>query len=290
MGTIARLSKAGRVTAALVAAITALGLTLGTGASAAHADPADDAPAVLAAPAFQLPVPCGQRWTTSTHSGHASQYMVDMISQSGATAGTPVLASAAGTVTTSTFYSDAGNTIVIDHGGGWTTRYLHMASRALGVGAVVGRGRQIGTVGSTGSATTGAHLHYEQKLNGGVVQATVDGHLIPVTWSYGQHTETSRNCDAGGPAKYWVDIFTAAPGYSSPGGVRTGTLNQGTQYVYCRAWGPIVQVGSAYNHWWLRTDLDSGNPWQNQWVSAYYLARWGNDEARDNSGAQIPDC
>ncbi|MDA0636448.1 M23 family metallopeptidase, partial [Nonomuraea sp. MCN248] len=248
---------------------------------------ADEPPTTLATPSFQMPVPCGQRWTTSTHGGHASQYMVDMVSASGATHGTPALASAAGTVITSTFYSDAGNTVVIDHGGGWVTRYLHLASRAVGVGASVGRGQQIGAVGTTGSATTGAHLHFEQRLNGVVVQAAVDGHLIPVTWSYNQHYETSNNCGGGTPGRYWVDTFADAPGYATPGGTRTGTLNGGTNYVYCRAWGPVVQVGSAYNHWWLKTDLDSGSPWQNQWVSAYYLSRWGNDQAKDNNGADI---
>lgn len=89
---------------------------------------------------------------------------------------------------------------------------------------------------------------------------------------------------------WWVDTFASAPGYSSPGGTRTGTLYAGTNYVYCKVWGPVVQVGSAYNHWWLLTDLDTGNPWQNQWVSAYYLSRWGNDEAKDNGGVVIPNC
>lgn len=36
-------------------------------------------------------------------------------------------------------------------------------------------------------------------------------------------------------------------------------------------------------------DLDQRSPWQNQWVSAYYLARWGNDVAKDNNGADIKD-
>ncbi|MEW9553395.1 M23 family metallopeptidase [Nonomuraea sp. NPDC050783] len=246
--------------------------------------------ASAAVPPFQLPVPCGQRWTTSTHSGHASQYMVDMVSTSGATYGTPALASAAGTVVTSTYFSDAGNTIVVDHGGGWVTRYLHLAERAVGVGAFVAQGQQIGAVGNTGSATTGAHLHYEQRLNGAVVQATIDGHSVPVTWSYNQHFETSNNCGGSTPGRYWVDTFADAPGYSTPGGTRTGTLNRGTNYVYCRVWGPVVESGGSYNHWWLKTDLDSGSPWQNQWVSAYYLSRWGDDEAKDNNGNDIPAC
>ncbi|MEV6210057.1 C40 family peptidase [Kitasatospora sp. NPDC051914] len=91
------------------------------------------------------------------------------------------------------------------------------------------------------------------------------------------------------PGKYWVDTFAAAPVYGSPTGTaRTGTLNQGTNYVYCKAHGRTITNGTAHNSWWLRTDPDTGPA--GQWVSAYYLSRWGNDEARDNNGTTIPDC
>ncbi|UQW99325.1 peptidoglycan DD-metalloendopeptidase family protein [Streptomyces sp. RerS4] len=177
--------------ALLLAPITAL-LPAAPAAATATAPAANTK--VANTPPFQLPVPCGQRWTTSTHDGHASQYMVDMVSAGGSTQGTPALASAAGRVVTSQFDSQAGNFIVIDHGGGWQTRYLHLDRRDVAVGNDVEQGRQIGTVGNTGSWTTGAHLHYEQKLNGSVVQATMDGHLVPVKWEYNQHYETSMNC------------------------------------------------------------------------------------------------
>ena len=54
-------------------------------------------------------------------------------------------------------------------------------------------------------------------------------------------------------------------------------------------------VGNAkqFNHWWLRTDLDRTYPGKNgrgAFVSAYYLARWGNDQAKDVQGADIPAC
>jgi hypothetical protein len=88
--------------------------------------------------------------------------------------------------------------------------------------------------------------------------------------------------------KYWVDTFANATGYSSPGGTPTGTLNRGTNYVFCKKWGPEVRVGNAFNHYWMLTDLDTGPA--KQYVSAYYLTRWGNDEARDNSGAVLPNC
>ncbi|SDW07703.1 N-acetylmuramoyl-L-alanine amidase [Lysobacter enzymogenes] len=91
------------------------------------------------------------------------------------------------------------------------------------------------------------------------------------------------------PGKYWVDTFANATGYKWPSTLTpVGTLNQGTNYVYCKAWGEEVRVGNSYNHYWLKTDLDVGPA--GAWVSAYYLSRWGNDEARDNSGAVIPDC
>ncbi|MFF2010967.1 N-acetylmuramoyl-L-alanine amidase [Streptomyces sp. NPDC058195] len=90
--------------------------------------------------------------------------------------------------------------------------------------------------------------------------------------------------------RYWVDTFADAPGYASPTStIQTGTLYKGTNYVFCKVWGrEISDPEGHYNHWWLRTDLDVGPA--NQYVSAYYLSRWGNDEARDNNGAEIPTC
>lgn len=93
------------------------------------------------------------------------------------------------------------------------------------------------------------------------------------------------------PAKYFVDTFEAGPGRSEPSQTssRIGTLNSGTNYVWCKKTGATVTDGSgAHNRFWLWTDLDTGAA--QGWVSAYYLSRWGNDEARDNSGAEIPDC
>ena len=267
----------------LVVATATAGLT---GLANVTSAPAEAETNAVLAPGFQLPIPCGLRWTTSTHSGHADADMLDMVSAGGTTAGTPVLASAGGYVSSSFYSSSGGEMIVIDHGGGWQTRYLHMSRRIVFQGANVVQGQQIGNVGSTGQST-GAHLHFEQKLNGAVLQASINGHLVPRTWSYNQHYETSANC--AGSNKRWVDTFANAPGYASPGaGASTGTLNAGTNYVYCRVWGPEVRVGSAFNHWWMKTDLDVGPA--NQYVSAYYLSRWGNDEAKDNNGTDLPNC
>jgi hypothetical protein len=127
------------------------------------------------------------------------------------------------------------------------------------------------------------------------VAATMTRRLVPaaigLTLVAGAVATFGLATPASAAATYLVDTFANAPGYSSPGGTQTGTLYAGTNYVYCRTWGPIVADSYGnYNHWWLQTDLDTGNPWQNQYVSAYYLSRWGNDVAKDNSGNDIPNC
>jgi hypothetical protein len=107
-----------------------------------------------------------------------------------------------------------------------------------------------------------------------------DNGWVTVTFSTGTPPPTT---------KYWVDTFANAPVYASPTSTaQTGTLDGGTNYVYCKAWGRMIGNSTSYNHWWLRTDPDSGPA--NQYVSAYYLSRWGNDEAKDNNGTVIPDC
>ena len=61
-----------------------------------------------------------------------------------------------------------GNTIEIDHGFGYLTRYAHLQGFNTKVGKKVVRGEIIGKVGSTGKST-GPHLHYEVYVKGQVV-------------------------------------------------------------------------------------------------------------------------
>lgn len=78
--------------------------------------------------------------------------------------GDPVLAAAAGTVTVA--YEDmflTGKTVVIDHGYGLNTAYLHMSALAVHVGDQVKQGQMIGRIGATGRVT-GPHLHFNVNL------------------------------------------------------------------------------------------------------------------------------
>ena len=57
-----------------------------------------------------------------------------------------------------------GNLVVVDHGGGVTTRFGHLSRFEAGVGDKVLKGNVIGYVGNSGRST-GPHLHYEVRLN-----------------------------------------------------------------------------------------------------------------------------
>ncbi|MET3527654.1 murein DD-endopeptidase MepM/ murein hydrolase activator NlpD [Phenylobacterium koreense] len=78
---------------------------------------------------------------------------------------TPIYSTAPGVVSFTGVRSGYGNTIEIDHGRGFKTRYAHL--RAIGVrpGERVTVGSRIGGMGSTGRST-GPHLHYEVWVNG----------------------------------------------------------------------------------------------------------------------------
>ncbi len=83
----------------------------------------------------------------------------------GAATGTSVLASIAGTVTTAGYNSTSGYHIVIDHGNGVVTKYMHASKLLVKAGDYVERGQVIMKVGSTG-VSTGPHLHFGLFING----------------------------------------------------------------------------------------------------------------------------
>lgn len=80
--------------------------------------------------------------------------------------GTPIYATADGTITTSGNTGNGyGNHVIINHGYGYETLYGHMVRVKSRPGQAVKRGEVIGWVGSTGKST-GPHCHYEVHKNG----------------------------------------------------------------------------------------------------------------------------
>ena len=79
--------------------------------------------------------------------------------------GTPIRATASGTVTKSSYTRSNGNYVKIKHNGTYSTQYLHMDKRGVKVGQFVNQGDYIGTVGMTGN-TSGPHVCYRFWKNG----------------------------------------------------------------------------------------------------------------------------
>jgi murein DD-endopeptidase MepM/ murein hydrolase activator NlpD len=116
-------------------------------------------------------VPAGARmvWPTTGH--NITQYFswrhtgVDVANR----IGTAIYAADDGVVTTTGWNNGGyGNQIIINHGGGKTTRYAHLSAFGVNVGQKVSKGQYIAAMGSTGRST-GPHLHFEVILNGRVV-------------------------------------------------------------------------------------------------------------------------
>lgn len=165
-----------RRTATLAVAAAVVLVTAG----AAQADPVTD---------FEMPFPCAETWTGSTRDTHSpSPYAVDWNRTDDVN--DPVVASAAGTVTTADAVDDSGygRWVIIDHGNNEKSLYAHMATLTVVVGQRVDQGAQIGTVGSTGNSS-GPHLHYEQRL-GSTVAAPFFSQL---RYAFGTAVK-SRNC------------------------------------------------------------------------------------------------
>ncbi len=86
----------------------------------------------------------------------------------GAPTGTPIKAAYDGTVTTMTYSSSAGYYVMVNHGSGIYSVYMHCSKFVAKVGQTVKAGDTIALVGSTGSSTA-PHLHFSVRLNGSYV-------------------------------------------------------------------------------------------------------------------------
>ncbi|MGH1369141.1 MAG: DUF5930 domain-containing protein [Maritimibacter sp.] len=82
--------------------------------------------------------------------------------------GTPIYATADGTVTHADWQSGYGRLIKIRHEFGIETRYAHLSRINVSKGQRVSRGQRIGDMGNSGRST-GPHLHYEIRVGGNAV-------------------------------------------------------------------------------------------------------------------------
>lgn len=120
---------------------------------------------------FIWPCPSGNRITSgfgdreSPTEGASSNHQGIDIS---AASGSQILAAASGTVTISTYSYSAGNYVMIHHGGGVYTVYMHCSELLATAGQEVKQGQVIAKVGSTGYST-GPHLHFGVRVNGSYV-------------------------------------------------------------------------------------------------------------------------
>lgn len=117
---------------------------------------------------FKWPCPSSSRITSGfgdrespTEGASSNHKGIDI----GAGTGASIVAAADGQVVISTYSYSAGNYIMIDHGGGVSTVYMHCSQLLVSKGAKVTKGQVIAKVGSTGYST-GPHLHFGIRSGG----------------------------------------------------------------------------------------------------------------------------
>lgn len=119
------------------------------------------------APAFRSPLT--NSWLTSGYGNRIHPILgrsrfhqgVDLAASNG----TPVLAASEGVVVLAGWAGGYGIQVVLDHGGGYQSRYAHLSKLLVETGQVVKSGDNIGLAGATGLAT-GPHLHFEIRHDG----------------------------------------------------------------------------------------------------------------------------
>ncbi len=219
-----------------------------------------------AAPAFQVPFPCGQVWEGQTRYEHRPRNSVDFNRLDDLN--DPVVVSAPGVVkTVRNLGSESyGRYVVVDHGSGWSTLYAHLSSFFVSEGQRVSSGARLGSVGSTGGSS-GPHLHYEQLLNGSAQRAVFNG---TTALYYGSRNYTSRNaCGTGDSSS--VPTARSYPVRATLDGRTAKDLNnhavpnkylEGTRVVVvCQSSGGATYGGSTI--WDLTED--------GLWIPDYYV-------------------
>jgi murein DD-endopeptidase MepM/ murein hydrolase activator NlpD len=120
----------------------------------------------------QLIHPCPGAYISSTFGYRSFDDSFHKGTDFAAGTGTPVYAAASGTVIIAGYDGGAGNWIVISHGNGMTTKYMHASELWVSAGQHVEAGQAIMAMGSTGYST-GPHLHFQVEFDGVAVDPMI---------------------------------------------------------------------------------------------------------------------
>ena len=197
-------------------------------------------------PYFKLPLQCGQTWEASTYDGHwPNGNSLDFITYAdgaNVSLGQPLYAPATGTLEFTGWAGDRGGwSIILDHGGGWKTHYLHLREQSfLPQGQEVKQGQHMGFVGNTGSNNGKPyvpHLHYTVMAGDAAQRAVFSGQ--PAAPHEGDLTAkeklTSRNCGSS-----WDGDARAELVVVDPDGTVKAYLNHGRNGLATFAASPGV--------------------------------------------------
>jgi predicted flap endonuclease-1-like 5' DNA nuclease len=138
----------------------------------------------------------------------------------GVPTGTPIPATAAGTVGYAGWDANFGNYVRLDHGDGLQTYYAHLSGLGVKSGQKVGAGDVLGLSGDTGYSS-GPHLHYEVRLNGVALNplalpagSAVGGPDLAGNSEDGKTSKGAKNDTNPGPAG--ADNLEIVPGIGGP--------------------------------------------------------------------------
>lgn len=112
-------------------------------------------------PDFPAPVPVSG-FKTSGFNPSNKHFGLDFAAREGE----PIRNSIDGVVISSEWTMNYGNVIIIQHAGGYITKYMHVGYPTVRVGDTINRGDILGQVSSSGLLSTGPHLHFEIWRNG----------------------------------------------------------------------------------------------------------------------------
>lgn len=204
-------------------------------------------------PYFKLPFQCGQVWSASTYAGHwPDANSLDLFRVHGETQGQPLYAPATGILEYTGWWSEkSGWTIILDHGGGWKTYYLHLREASfIPAGQEVKQGQHIGYVGNSGTddGPYVAHLHYTVMAHDIPKRAIFSGvpakpHVSDIN---ARDKIASRNCGSSWDGDARADLVLI-----DPDGTVKVYLNQGS-FAFA-AEGEVIATGRDTIHF---ADLD----------------------------------